>query len=175
MGGDQVNIGQINTTLERPKSQIEIWMDKLADEVRTNQQAQQMVDSLQYYHKKHSFDGIDGLENKLDHAGRSHQKGIALRKKELFSKKLDHYSFYGAAQEIFAYFLAAIEENFNTYVHPFIGTLTAAEIDIAVKEKVVDPILAEMSGGGGVMMINCNHVSGMVYWLAEQCYVRWHK
>lgn len=148
-------------------------MEKLADEVRQNQQAQQMVDSLQYYLKKHSVDGVDGLEAKLDHAQMGARKLDAIRKKELFGKLLEEKSFYASAQEIFAYLLSSVETNFNTYVYPSIGNVTLEQLDILVKEKVADPVLADI--GGAAFMINYNHVLGMVYWLAEQCFVRWHK
>lgn len=148
-------------------------MEKLADEVRENQQAQEMVDSLQYYQKKHSVDGVDGLEAKLDHAQMGSRKLDAIRKKELFGKLLEEKSFYASAQEIFAYLLSCVEVNFDTYVFPNVGTLSVDQIDILVKEKVADPLLSEVSST--LFVLNYNHALGMVYWLAEKCFVRWHK
>src|SRR5690606_34328251 len=67
----------LNVTQRR--AQIEGWLQKLAEEVREDKQAQQMVDSLQYFLRRHSADGVDGLEAKLEVAGRSYQKSSALR------------------------------------------------------------------------------------------------
>ncbi len=132
-----------------------------------------MIDGLQYYYKKHSEDGVEGLENKLDHAQRSHQKFKALSKKELFAKELERLSYYRSAQEIFAYFLSKVDYYFETEVMPHIDNLPCDQIDCLVRTKVVEPVLSE--AGGDEFLLNYNHVLGMVYWLAEQCFIRWHK
>lgn len=53
-----------------------------------------------------------------------------------------------------------------------IGNASIEEIDDSIKEKLIEPVLREM--GCGPFMLNHLNVSGMIYWLAEQCYVRWH-
>ena len=37
---------------------------------------------------------------------------------------------------------------------------------------IVAPIVEEC--GCGVFTMTYNHVLGMIYWLAEQCFIRWH-
>lgn len=173
VGGDAVAGNKTVNNVERRRTQIEVWMEKLAEEMRTNQQAKEMVESLQYYHQRVSDDGIEGLDAKLEKAGRQYQRLAAYRKKEFFAKLLETYRLYGSAQEIIAFFLSKIDAEFETEVLPFVNTMSIEEIDRLVKEKVVNPILAE--AGGGTFLLNHNHVLGMVYWLAEQCFVRWHK
>jgi hypothetical protein len=97
---------------------------------------------------------------------------LALRKKEAFAKLLEAWKAYPAAQEIIAYFLAKIELAFQTHVVPLLGTSGDAAIDAAIQEHLVEPVLHEM--GDGPFMLNGTNVGGMVFWLAEQCYVRWH-
>ena len=160
-------------TFQQRQTQIEGWLDKLAAERESDPKAQIIVDSLQYYLDRFPFDHIVGLEAKLMHAGRSDQTRIAFRKKEAFSKFLDYWQAYPSAQEIIAYFLAKIDTAFGNEITPMLGILTNSEIDDAIKAKLVEPILNEM--GVGPFMLNYNHVYGMVYWLAEQCFIRWHK
>lgn len=172
IGRDQIN--HTTNQFERRKSQIEFWMEKLAEEMAHNEKTQEMVDSLQYFQEKFSIDGIVGLENKLKHAHRSPEKvKKALKRKEEFSKLLDRFGLFGSAQEIFAFLLSRTEHLFEVEVEPFIGQVDDAEIDRITQHKVVTPILDEMSQG--VFAVNNNHASGMVYWLAEQCFIRWHK
>lgn len=170
VGRDKFEIN--NAHFSERRSQIDGWLDRLAEELRGNGEMRDFVDNLQYYFQPHPHDAVVGLEAKLDHAGRSAQKGLALRKKEAFSKLIEQWRAYPAAQEIIAYFLTKIEAAFETDVVPLLASASAEIIDSVVKEKLIDPVLEEM--GCGPFMLNYLNVGGMVYWLAEQCYIRWH-
>lgn len=174
-GGDVVggNKYENHNHFERRRSQIEGWLEKLATEMKENERVQEMVDSLQYFHEKHSVDGIDGLEAKLEHAGRSGQLPKALKRKEHFSKLLDKYSHYGSAQQIFALLLSKIDTSFDAEILPYLDQVDTAQIDQMVKAKLIEPVLAEI--GEAPFLVDYNHAAGMVYWLAEQCFIRWHK
>ena len=154
------------------RTQIEGWLDRLAEERRDDVEVRYFVDSLQFYLQPVPDDDVVGLEAKLDVAGRAAQKTSALRKKEAFSKLLENWSSYPAAQEIIAYFLAKIDTAFETYVRPHLGCSEPHVIDEVIASRLVAPVLEEM--GCGPFMLNHTNVAGMVYWLAEQCYVRWH-
>lgn len=140
--------------------------------MRDNYEFRDFVDSLQYYFQPNPYDTIIGLEAKLDHSGRSAQKRSALRRKEAFAKLLEDWKAYPSAQEIIAYFLTKIEACFESDIVPVLGSAPPDVVDALVKERLIDPVLGEM--GSGPFMLNYLHVSGMVYWLAEQCYIRWH-
>ncbi len=173
-GGDVVGGNKGKTIVNHNrKTQFDQLMEKLESEIEDSIKVQKVLDSLQYYFEKHSDDGIEGLENKLDHSGRTIQKNKALKRKEYYAKLMDKWAHYGSAQEIFALLLAKIDVNFETNVEPYLGTHSAEEIDKLIKNHVIDPVVSEI--GGGVFSINDAHVSRMVYWLAEQCFVRWHK
>jgi hypothetical protein len=171
-GGDNVGRDKITVHHAERRSQIEGWLERLADERRESAEARELVDSLQYYFQRFPYDHVVGLEAKLDHAGRTDQKKIALRKKEAFSKLLAEWQAYPAAQEIFAYFLTKVESSFEAHIAPMLGINSIEEIDMSFKDKVIQPVLDEMTCGP--FMLNYVNVSGMVYWLAEQCYIRWH-
>lgn len=172
-GGDVIgrdkNIS-VHTTERR--TQIDGWLDRLAEELRGNVEMRDLVDSLQYYFQQNPYDEFVGLEAKLERAGRSGQKHSALRKKEAFSKLLEEWRSYPAAQEIIAYFLTKIEVAFETQIIPLLNSSSITDIDSEILQKLITPVVEEM--GCGPFMLNYGHVNGMVYWLAEQCYIRWH-
>lgn len=172
-GGDAVGRDKItNVHYSERRSQIDGWLNKLTEEMKGSVEARELVENLQYFFRASPYDGIVGLEAKLDHAGRSAQKRSALRKKEAFSKLLEEWRAYPAAQEIIAYFLAKMEFSFETNVVPLLGTASIEEIDNSIREHLIESVLEEM--GCGPFMLNYLNVSGMIYWLAEQCYIRWH-
>ncbi|TXN13859.1 hypothetical protein FV219_04210 [Methylobacterium sp. WL122] len=171
--GDVVGRDKISfhSTAER-RNQIDGWLERLDQELRDSPQLRGFVDNLQYYMQDSLYDSVIGLEAKLQHSGRSKQIASALRKKEAFTKLLDEWQAYPAAQEIIAYFLSKIDATFNSKIEPRISTVSADEIDAMILDEIVDKVLREM--GCGPFMLNHNNVSGMFYWLAHKCYVRWH-
>ncbi len=173
-GGDAVGRDKItnhNHFSER-RSQVDGWLERLSEEMRDNHEVRDFVESLQYYFQPQPYDHVVGLEAKLDHAGRSTQKVSALRKKEAFAKLLAEWGAYPSAQEVIAYFLSKIETTFETEIVPLLPSESATVIDTMIRDKLIAPVLDEM--GCGPFMLNYANVAGMVYWLAEQCYVRWH-
>ncbi|MHA3792582.1 ABC-three component system protein [Sphingomonas sp. YL-JM2C] len=170
--GDIVARDKITHHHNERRSQIDGWLDRLADEMRDNAEARNLVENLQYYFQPFPYDDVVGLEAKLDRAGRTNQKRQALRKKEAFSKLLAEWQAYPSAQEIIAYFLTKLEACFEAHIVPDLDKASTEEIDSLISEKMIEPVLAEM--GCGPFMLNYLNVSGMVYWLAEQCYIRWH-
>lgn len=171
-GGDIVGRDKVTTILLR-KTQLDQLMERLEKELESNKQVRETLEALKYYYERQSEDDIEGLERKLDHAGRAHQKGQALRRKEAFAKLLTKYSLYASAQEIFAILLSKIDVTFQTKIEPKLGSKSIEEIDCLIKEEILDPIVDDAPGG--VFSINHNNALGMVYWLAEQCFVRWHR
>lgn len=131
------------------------------------------IEALQYYLTPVTPDGILGLEAKLKHANRSDQLHTALREKELFVKFLERWSHFSSAQELFAYLLAAVEQRFNSFPYAKIEELSRSDFDAMVHEKVIEPVMAELCDEP--LGINATVVCGMIYWLAEQCFVRWHR
>lgn len=124
-GGDVVGHDKItNIHYSERRTQIDGWLDRLDGEIKGNVKVREFVDSLQYFFQKNLHDSVAGLEAKLDHAGRSAHKRSALRKKEAFSKLLEEWGAYPAAQEIIAYFLAKIESSFEANIVPLLGDLS---------------------------------------------------
>ena len=152
---------------------VEQLLTKLQTEIDDNAQVRAMIDSLRYYYEHKSHDGIVGLEAKLEKGNRAHEIYHALEKKELFVKTLEKWSMYSSAQEIFVHLLARAEFEYMTHVFPQIETLSEVEINNAITTRIVEPIVVDC--GASVFKLTHGTAMGMLYWLAEQCFVRWHK
>lgn len=176
---DQINGSQLNIEnfyanhSVTQSSKLKLWMTKLANEVEKNERCQATLQNLQFFHKRFSVDGVWGLEDKLHHAGRGNQIILALMQKEEFEKLLERYSLYQSAQQIFAHCLAKANHEFNYFIHPHVNKLSIEEIDRMVTTAIVEPLVNECHDG--VFTIDYNIAMGMVYWLSEQCFVRWHQ
>jgi hypothetical protein len=174
--GNQVggNFTQTNNYLSayNGASVVEKLLAQLQEEVEKELHCSEMLMRLQRYHGGKVVDGIRGLEAKLTHAGRADEIVDALERKESFSKLLEAWSLYASAQEIFAHLLTKAEHLFNTEVLPDIGTLQISEVNRRINQLIVDPTVHEC--GASLFKIDHFVAMGMVYWLAEQCFVKWH-
>jgi hypothetical protein len=174
-GGDIV--GRDKTTIHqyappRAPTIIEQLMQKLSHEMKTNQEIRHTIESLQFYYLRKSADGIDGLEAKLKAGDRHDEMLFAYERKEQFAKLLNKWSLYESAQEIFAYLLAKADHRFASAVQPKIKTCDQHEINQLVTQTIIEPLIEEC--GVGAFHLNHSIAMGMIYWLAEQCFVRWH-
>jgi len=171
-GGDIVGGDKVTTYNAAPIGKIEKLLLKLQEQYDGDQETQNIIDELARYHSRRAADGIFGLEAKLIAAGKSDSFDEAIEKKEMFAKLLQKWTMYSSAQQIFSHILAKAETVFTKVIYPQIPERSEAEINALVLERIVDPIVAEC--GDELMSINHNMVMGMVYWLAEQCFIRWH-
>jgi hypothetical protein len=158
---------------ERPPGVVEQLLEKLQSEVENNEHVRHTIEALAHFQSRRSHDGVNGLQAKLDAANRSDEYLDAIEKKELFAKLLERWSLYASAQEIFAYLLAKAEYEFTYVIHPQLNELSKVRANELIRDQIIVPIIAEC--GSTVFTINHSTAMGMVYWLAEQCFVRWHK
>ena len=148
-------------------------LQKLTAEMEQNQHTKSTIDKLLRYSGQIASDGIVGLEAKLAAGHRGYETEAALEKKELFAKLLERFSLYASAQEILAHLLARVEYHFTQFVYPQIGELSVLQVNALVDANIVAPTVQEC--GSSVFAIDHNVAMGMIYWLAERCYVRWHQ
>lgn len=176
-GHDITGRDKITTTIHnnygRVLTQLELWMQKLESQIKDNQTTKELIEELQYYYKKRSSDGVDGLEAKLEAAKGGEYLEDAVEVKHLFDKRLDKFNHFTAAQNIFAILLARIENDFITKIRPKIGEYSFDELDTLARTLIVAEVRKEIPGGE--LTLTENHILGMIYWLADQCFVRWHK
>lgn len=173
IGRDKIQIVHNHAMPIKPASVVEQLLQKLQGEIESNAHFRDTLESLRHYYTRKSHDGVDGLEAKLEKAGRKHETDAALEKKELFVKMLEKWSLYASAQEIFVHLLAKAEHEFSMSVLPQVSTLKEHEINQVVSTNIVNPIVQEC--GATVFQMNHGVAMGMLYWLAEQCFVRWHQ
>ena len=158
---------------ESKKGLVEKLLLKLKEQYDCSEQTQTTMDELARYHTRRAVDGIDGLEAKLKESDRFDYYDEAIEKKEMFAKLLEQWSLYSSAQQIFVHILARAENEFTHVIYGQIATKTPEVINALVMDRIVSPIVEEC--GGDIMSVNHNIVQGMVYWLAEQCFIKWHK
>ena len=169
----KINNYLAETSAPRAAGIVEQLLQRLDNELKNNQKAQNTIERLQRYYKNKAADGIDGLEAKLKIAGREDSFEDAVELKEMFVKLLHRWSLYASAQQIFVYLLARAERHFNDIILPQIPALGVVQVNGLVNELIVEPTVHDC--GASVFEIDHNTALGMVYWLAEQCFVRWHK
>ncbi|HWW49421.1 MAG TPA: ABC-three component system protein [Xanthobacteraceae bacterium] len=165
-------IGRDYNNFEAKKGVVEKLLLKLKQQYECNEQTQTTMDELVRYHTRRAADGIDGLEAKLKASGLLDYYDEAIEKKEMFAKLLERWSLYSSAQQIFVHILARAENEFTQVIYRQIPQRTPEEINALVIDRIVNPIVEEC--GGELMLVNHNLVQGMVYWLAEQCFIKWH-
>jgi hypothetical protein len=166
-------VGRDYYNLEPKKGVVEKLLLKLKQQYDCSEQTQTTMDELARYHIRRAADGIDGLEAKLKASGRFDSYDEAIEKKEMFVKLLESWSLYSSAQQIFVHILARAENEFTQVIYGQIPKKTIEEINTLVIDRIVNPIVEEC--GGDLMSVNHNLVQGMVYWLAEQCFIKWHR
>jgi len=164
--------GRDNVTIQAKQGMVEKLLLRLKEQYDCNEQTRTTIDDLARYHIRRAPDGISGLKAKLEASGRSQFYDEAIEKKEMFSKLLERWSLFSSAQLIFVHILAKAETEFTHVIHGQIAEKTIQEINALVIERIVNPIVEECSSE--LMSVNHNLVQGMVYWLAEQCFIRWH-
>lgn len=141
--------------------------------METNSQFRDRIETLQFFFEKVSHDGIDGLEAKLSAASRQDEQSRALRMKEMFVMIMTKYSYFHSAQMILAHLLAFAEDEFKCHIAHSLGSLSRIEIDQIIGVRIIDPIVSQ--AGATPLQITKVVANGLVYWLAEQCYIRWHE
>lgn len=174
-GRDMAGRDIINTTINNAvaSGHVEALLVKLKKQIEDDDQARETIDELTRYHSRKAADGVVGLEAKLEAANLSHTYLEAIEQKEMFVKLLERYALYSSAQQIFAHFLSKAENRFKYVIHPEVCKRTESEINSMIIANIVDPIIEEC--GSDVFTMSYDHVFGMVYWLAEQCFIRWHR
>ncbi len=165
-------IGRDNVTVQAKQSMIEKLLLRLKEQYDCNEETQTTIDDLARYHIRRAPDGIVGLQAKLNASGRSRYYDDAIEQKEMFVKLLERWSLYSSAQLIFVHILAKAETDFTHVIYGQIPEKTHEEINALVIDRIVNPIVEECSSE--LLSVNHNIVHGMVYWLAEQCFIKWH-
>ena len=175
VGGSKVeNITNLNFYTPPSTGVVGSLLDTLEMEMSKNIEIQQTIGRLQdFYDRQVPSDGVIGLEAKLRASNRTDDLHRALAKKELFVKTLEKWSLYASAQEIFVHLLARAEHEFQSLISPQINQLSEVEVNSITTTRIIDPMVLDCANSP--LQIDHTVAMGMVYWLAEQGFVRWHR
>ena len=156
-------------------SQVTGLLDSLGAEIANGNHALEgFIDDLQMFQDRRAGEDVVGLNEKLKKADREDQVPDAQMKKELFQKLLTRLQHYPSAQKLFAYFLARINDVFENHICPHAHQLDRQAVDKIIEDKIVLPTIADMGNGFEHFTLTHAHIRGMIYWLADRCFVRWH-
>jgi hypothetical protein len=174
-GGDNV-AGNKTTIALPPRERIAAFdalKKRLCEDLAADKRVKDTIEKLRRYEKPVSPDGIAGLEDKLNHAGRQDELFYALEQKERFAMFMAEWSFFETAQKLIALALATIEYEYAVHILPNVTSLDRQQVDCLIHDRVVVPLFNDI--GVDVLDLDQNLIMGMVYWLGDQCYVRWHQ
>lgn len=183
VGGDQVGGNKtVVVEIHNPApielggyNALEKLSSKLTEECLGGETADGTIESLSYYKRQRAAkDGIVGLKAKLDKVDRSDDFEDALDQKVLFASLLEEWSYYASAQEIFAHLLSRIKRKHQTTIFPYIKELPKHVIDDMVDKSIIEPVISDC-GAVQEFHVNYDIALGMYYWLADQCFIRWHE
>ena len=155
-------------------SQISLLLKKLDQEIIDNVNTNTFIDDLQMFENNREGETVVGLKAKLEKVDRGDEVFFAEMKKEHFSKLLLKFTHFPSAQKLFAYFLSRIHEVFETHIAPHASSLSRQDMEKIVEDMIVAPTLADMGTGFDHFTLTHSHIRGMIFWLADRCYIRWH-
>ena len=114
------------------------------------------------------------LLQKLIDAGREYEYDYANDYQNHFARKYTKTGLLAAAREDHEILLSEIETRFVTHIyHPLIcQSAEESEVREALQEKVIDPIVARNIGNS---RFSPKWVLSGLYYLTEQCHIRWDK
>lgn len=149
--------------------------EKLNLEVKNDERYEGTMESLKYYLTK--LDGVSA-ETKLYDGGFNENEVIAaIRRKEMYAKRLQLNRFFESAQWIDSQLFAKIKMDFEAFVLPLIDNNSSkSEILKEVVIKVVQPVLDLINIEGEddeVLNYNAEDIFGMIYYLTGQCHINW--
>lgn len=154
------------------RSKLETLVDALRAEKPGAGGAAATNETLQYYSEAVSDDGVVGLEAKLEIAGRQGEIARAIRQKEEFRKILELWAHSETAQTIFADLLARVERKYNSSIYVLREDLSQSEFDSMVHKEIIEPLNEKV--GANPLGLSELTITGMIFWLAEKCHIRWH-
>ena len=123
------------------------------------------------YEERSTQDRRDLLQKLID-AGREHEYGYANDAQNSFARRYTKTGLMTAAREDHDNLLSEVETRFVTHVyHPLICKSAPDEdIRTALQDRVIDPLCVRTIGG---TRFNSKSVLSALYYLTEQCYIRW--
>lgn len=164
------NYGRISTG---GYSQLEKLYEKFREEREKSTTFDDVIEELLHYKGCPSNTIIIGLEEKLHNGNRSAYLRFAESSKDKFTRKLLKNEHSETAQEIYAFLLAKVYSNFETYIYPRLNEGHPDEfINNLVSNYIIKPI--EDILGDNLLRIYEDDINGMIYFLTGNCHIKWN-
>ena len=154
-------------------NQVATLLESLAKEIDSDHREEITKFLSELYVFVHARDDTDpdDLETKLISAGRNQELKHAPKALERFEMLLETYKHFPSGQKLLGLFLAQIHD---VFCYQILGkNLPDDKIDEIIQEKIIDKTINDMGAGFVHFTLTPGHVRGMVYFLADKCYVRW--
>lgn len=157
-------------------NQILPLLQRLSSEINLEQKQniEQFISDLYLYVQKRDQQD-DDLETKLKSANRATEINNAEQSLEAFTMLLEEYQHFPSGQKLFGYFLGRIHDVFSFQILNRINNLNDADIDKIIQCEIIDRTISDMGAGFEHFILTHKHVRGMIYYLADRCFVRWDK
>ena len=121
-----------------------------------------------------SREKLIGLEKKLEAGNRIEDIDFAQDVKEAFYRKIKRTENYASAQEIYAYLLSEVCSRFVDHVYPcIIEGKSKSEVNFLIAKFVFEPIQCML--GENILKIFRTDIEGMLYFLTDNCHIKWSK
>jgi hypothetical protein len=113
------------------------------------------------------------LQEKLTDGNREHIVQFALNAKDRVTRKIQKFSNFKSAQDVFTYLLANIQTAFKHQIESKIksGHFQSYQIDDLVREQIISPYMETLDGNS--LDIDLNDLYGLLYFLTGNCYLEW--
>lgn len=155
------------------QSQLEKLYERLEKERERSPIFNDVIEELLHYKNNASNTEIIGLEAKLINGNRQSYLEFAEKVKEKFTRKLVKNEYSETAQLIFAFLLAKVYSNFETFISPQLNQGHPEEyINNLVISQIINPI--EEILGDNLLRIYTDDINGMIYFLTGNCHIKWN-
>jgi hypothetical protein len=143
-------------------------------EIKNDQEYREFSEELNRFFSKAISSNLRDLETKLVDGDREYLIIAALESKERLTKKIQRYSLYKSAQEIYTYLLVNIRTCFLHEVQSKIKSkaFPLHQIDEIVSSKIIEPFLQNLQGSS--LEIDRDELYGVLYFLTGNCYIEWN-
>jgi hypothetical protein len=155
------------------QSQLEKLYIKLEEEKKKSQVFTEIIDELLHYRKYAKNTPFIGLEKKLENGNRLKYLQFAEISKEKFAKKILINEHSESAQLIYAFLLAKVYTSFQTNIYTRLNEGHPEEfINQLISESIIKPL--EELLGDNLLRIYDDEIYGMVYFLTDNCHIKWN-